>query len=240
MTEPIQGMKRSHFCDEISESLVGQVVTVNGWVQRRRDHGALIFIDVRDRSGLVQAVFDAEDAGEVFKKAEQVRGEFVVAVRGKLVHRAPEAVNPNMVTGRYEIRAQELRILNSAKTPPFYIQDDVDVDELVRLKYRYLDLRRPEMQRNLILRSKVTTVTRSPRRKAPATTWCRRASIRASSTPCPSRRSSSSSFPWWPAWSATFRSSAASAMRTCGPTGSLSSPRSTWRCPLSSGMMFSA
>jgi aspartyl-tRNA synthetase len=161
MTEPIQGMKRSHFCDEISESLVGQVVTVNGWVQRRRDHGALIFIDVRDRSGLVQAVFDAEDAGEVFKKAEQVRGEFVVAVRGKLVHRAPEAVNPNMVTGRYEIRAQELRILNSAKTPPFYIQDDVDVDELVRLKYRYLDLRRPEMQRNLILRSKVTTVTRN-------------------------------------------------------------------------------
>ncbi|HYF80719.1 MAG TPA: aspartate--tRNA ligase [Symbiobacteriaceae bacterium] len=161
MTEPIQGMKRSHFCDEITESLVGQVVTVNGWVQRRRDHGALIFIDVRDRTGLVQAVFDAEEAGEVFKKAEQVRGEFVVAVRGKLVHRAPEAVNPNMATGRFEIRAQELRILNPAKTPPFYIQDDVDVDELVRLKYRYLDLRRPEMQRNLILRSKVTTVTRN-------------------------------------------------------------------------------
>jgi aspartyl-tRNA synthetase len=161
MTEPIQGIKRTHFADEIGESLVGQVVTVNGWVQRRRDHGALIFIDVRDRTGLIQVVFDSEEAGEIFKKAEQVRSEFVVAVRGKLAHRAPEAVNPNMPTGKWEIRAQELRILNPAKTPPFYIQDDVDVDELVRLKYRYLDLRRPEMQRNLLLRSKVTTITRN-------------------------------------------------------------------------------
>jgi aspartyl-tRNA synthetase len=161
MTEPIQGIKRTHFCGDIEESLVGQVVTVNGWVQRRRDHGALIFIDLRDRTGLVQVVFDSEEAGEIFKKAEQVRGEYVLGVRGKLVHRAPEAVNPNMPTGRYEIRAQGLRILNPAKTPPFYIQDDVDVDELIRLKYRYLDLRRPEMQRNMILRSKVTTITRS-------------------------------------------------------------------------------
>jgi len=161
MTEPIQGMKRSHFCGDIGEAQVGEVVTVNGWVQRRRDHGALIFFDVRDRTGLVQVVFDAEDASEIFHKAEQVRSEFVVAVRGKLVHRAPEAVNPNMVTGRFEIRAQELRILNAAKTPPFYIQDDVDVDELVRLKYRYLDLRRPEMQKNLILRHRVTATTRS-------------------------------------------------------------------------------
>ncbi|HLN62261.1 MAG TPA: aspartate--tRNA ligase [Symbiobacteriaceae bacterium] len=161
MTEPIQGIKRTHFADEIGESLVGQVVTVNGWVQRRRDHGALIFIDVRDRTGLIQVVFDSEEAGEIFKKAEQVRSEFVVAVRGRLSHRAPEAVNPNMPTGKWEIRAQELRILNPAKTPPFYIQDDVDVDELVRLKYRYLDLRRPEMQRNLLLRSKVTTITRN-------------------------------------------------------------------------------
>ncbi|HWI62494.1 MAG TPA: aspartate--tRNA ligase [Symbiobacteriaceae bacterium] len=161
MTEPISGIKRTHYCEEIGESLVGQVVTVNGWVQRRRDHGALIFCDVRDRTGMIQVVFDSEEAGEIFKKAEQVRSEFVVAVRGKLVHRAPEAVNPNMASGRYEIRAQELRILNPAKTPPFYIQDDVDVDELVRLKYRYLDLRRPEMQRNLILRHRVTATTRS-------------------------------------------------------------------------------
>lgn len=161
MTEPIQGMKRSHFCGDIGATLVGQVITVNGWVQRRRDHGALIFIDVRDRTGLIQVVFDSEDVGELFKKAEQVRSEYVVAVRGKLVERAPEAINPNMATGKWEIRATELRILNPAKTPPFYIQDDAGVDELVRLKYRYLDLRRPEMQRNLLLRHRVTTTTRS-------------------------------------------------------------------------------
>ncbi|MFZ5815130.1 MAG: aspartate--tRNA ligase [Bacillota bacterium] len=160
MTESIHGMKRTVFCGEVSEPLVGQEVTVNGWVQRRRDHGALIFIDLRDRTGLVQVVFDSEEAGEVFAKAEQVRGEYVIAVRGKLIHRAPEAVNPNIATGRFEIRATDLRILNPAKTPPFYIQDDVEVDELVRLKYRYLDLRRPEMQRNLILRHRVTKTVR--------------------------------------------------------------------------------
>ncbi len=160
MTEPIHGMKRTHFCGQVDESLVGQVITVNGWVQRRRDHGALIFLDVRDRSGVLQVVFDSEDVGEIFKKAEQVRSEYVVAVRGKLALRAPEAVNPKMPTGRFELRAEDLRILNPAKTPPFYIQDDVDVDETVRLKYRYLDLRRPEMQRNLILRHRVTKSVR--------------------------------------------------------------------------------
>ncbi len=160
MSESIHGMKRTVFCGEVTESLIGQVVTVNGWVQRRRDHGALIFMDLRDRTGMVQVVFDSEEAAGIFKKAEQVRSEFVIAVRGKLVHRAPEAVNPNMATGQFEIRATELAILNAAKTPPFYIQDDVDVDELVRLKYRYLDLRRPEMQRNLILRHRVTKSTR--------------------------------------------------------------------------------
>ncbi|MGE5672922.1 MAG: aspartate--tRNA ligase, partial [Mycobacterium leprae] len=160
MTESIQGMKRTHYCGDVSEALVGQVVTVNGWVQRRRDLGALIFVDLRDRSGIVQVVFDSEEAGETFKKAEQVRSEYVLAVSGKLALRAPEAVNPNMPTGRFEIRATELRILNQAKTPPFYIQDDVDADELVRLKYRYMDLRRPEMQKNLMLRHRVAKITR--------------------------------------------------------------------------------
>jgi len=160
MTESIHGMKRSVFCGEVTEALVGQEVTVNGWVQRRRDHGALIFVDLRDRTGLVQVVFDSEEAGEIFLKAEQVRSEYVLAVRGKLVRRAPEAVNPNIPTGAFEIRATAMRILNPAKTPPFYIQDEVDVDETVRLKYRYLDLRRPEMQRNLILRHRVTKVVR--------------------------------------------------------------------------------
>ncbi|MFO7275345.1 MAG: OB-fold nucleic acid binding domain-containing protein, partial [Bacillota bacterium] len=161
MSESIQGMKRTVFCGEVGEHLVDQEVVVNGWVQRRRDHGGLIFIDLRDRSGLVQVVFDAEECGgEVFRKAEQVRSEYVLAVRGRLVRRAPDAVNPNIPTGRYEIRAQELRILNPSKTPPFYIQDNIDVDETVRLKYRYLDLRRPEMQRNLILRHRVTKAVR--------------------------------------------------------------------------------
>ncbi|HEY8347975.1 MAG TPA: aspartate--tRNA ligase [Symbiobacteriaceae bacterium] len=160
MSESIAGMKRTHYCAEVDDSLVGQVITVNGWVQRRRDHGKLIFIDLRDRSGLIQVVFDAEETGEIFHKAEQVRSEYVLAVRGKLVHRTPEAVNPNLPTGRFEIRAQEIRILNPAKTPPFYIQDDLDVDETLRLKYRYLDLRRPEMQRNLMLRHRVTKAVR--------------------------------------------------------------------------------
>jgi len=160
MSESIHGLRRSHFCGEVSQADVGQLVTVNGWVQRRRDHGSLIFFDLRDRSGLVQVVFDSDGLGELFKKAEQVRGEYVVAVRGKLLERAPEAINPNLPTGRFEVRAKELRILNAAKTPPFYIQDDIDVDETVRLKYRYLDLRRPEMQQNLILRHRVTKVSR--------------------------------------------------------------------------------
>ncbi|WP_273380009.1 aspartate--tRNA ligase, partial [Symbiobacterium thermophilum] len=161
MSESIQGMKRTVYCGEVTDALVGQEVTVNGWVQRRRDHGSLIFVDLRDRTGLVQVVFDVEECGaDLFRKAEQVRSEYVLAVRGRLVHRAPEAVNPNIPTGRFEIRALDLRILSPAKTPPFYIQDDLDVDETVRLKYRYLDLRRPEMQRNLILRHRVTKAVR--------------------------------------------------------------------------------
>lgn len=161
MSESIHGMKRTVFCGEVAEHLVGQEVIVNGWVQRRRDHGGLIFVDLRDRTGIVQVVFDAEECGgEIFDKAEQVRSEYVLAVRGLLTLRAPDAVNPNIPTGRFEIRARDLRILNPAKTPPFYIQDDIDVDETVRLKYRYLDLRRPEMQRNLILRHRVTKAVR--------------------------------------------------------------------------------
>ncbi len=162
MSESIQGMKRTVYCGEVTDALVGQEVTVNGWVQRRRDHGSLIFVDLRDRTGLVQVVFDVEECGaDLFRKAEQVRSEYVLAVRGRLVHRTPEAVNPNIPTGRFEIRALDLRILSPAKTPPFYIQDDLDVDETVRLKYRYLDLRRPEMQRNLILRHRVTKAVRA-------------------------------------------------------------------------------
>lgn len=160
MSESIHGIKRTHWCGEITAADVDQTVTVNGWVQRRRDHGALIFIDLRDRTGTIQIVLDNAEQAELFQKAEQVRSEYVLAVRGTLVNRAPAAVNPNMKTGAFELKATELRILSAAKTPPFYIADDVDADENIRLKYRYLDLRRPEMQQAMMLRHRVTKATR--------------------------------------------------------------------------------
>ncbi|HLO04105.1 MAG TPA: aspartate--tRNA ligase [Symbiobacteriaceae bacterium] len=160
MSESIHGIKRTHWCGEVTEADLDQAITVNGWVQRRRDHGALIFIDLRDRTGTIQIVLDNAEQAELFQKAEQVRSEYVLAVRGTLVNRAPAAVNPNMKTGAFELKATELRILSAAKTPPFYIADDVDADENIRLKYRYLDLRRPEMQQAMMLRHRVTKATR--------------------------------------------------------------------------------
>ena len=131
-----------------------------GWVAKRRDHGGLIFIDLRDRSGIVQVVVDPDHAGEDFAKAEAIRSEYVIKVHGVVRLRSEETINPNLATGEVEVVAKELEVLNSAKTPPFYIQDGIDVDENLRLKYRYLDLRRPEMQRNLMLRHKVTKLMR--------------------------------------------------------------------------------
>lgn len=159
--ETLEGMSRTHHCGLISKEDVGKEVVICGWVSRRRDHGGLIFVDLRDRSGLVQTVFAEDKMGaEAFHKAETLRSEFVIAVRGKVSHRSEETVNPHMQTGEFEIYCEELRVLNSAKTPPFYIQDNIDVDETLRLKYRYLDLRRPEMQKNLILRHRVTKIMR--------------------------------------------------------------------------------
>ncbi len=159
--ETLEGMKRTHHCGELRESEVGQEVTVCGWVSRRRDHGGLIFVDLRDRSGYVQVVYDEAKMGEgTFHKAESLRSEFVIAVRGNVRARSEDTVNPKMETGTIEIVCSELRILNKAKTPPFYIQDDLDVDEMLRLKYRYLDLRRPEMQKNIMLRHRVAKIMR--------------------------------------------------------------------------------
>ena len=152
--------KRSHHCGLLTAAEAGQQVTLSGWVAKRRDHGGLIFIDLRDRSGIVQIVIDTETAGDSFKLAEDVRNEFVVSVEGCVRLRTEETINRNIPTGEIEIEASSLEILNTAKTPPFYIQDGVDVDENVRLRYRYLDLRRPEMQKNLILRHKVTKLMR--------------------------------------------------------------------------------
>ena len=152
--------KRSHNCGVIGKELAGQQVVLCGWVAKRRDHGGLIFVDLRDRSGIVQVVVDPETAGESFKVAEDIRGEYVVKVAGKVSMRDAATVNANISTGEIEIMAEEIEVLNAAKTPPFYIADGIDTDENLRLKYRYLDLRRPEMQRNIILRHKVTKLMR--------------------------------------------------------------------------------
>jgi len=149
---------RSHYCGEINESLIDQTVTVCGWVQRRRDHGGVIFIDLRDREGMVQVVYDP-DRPEVFANAEKVRNEFVLQVSGRVRHRPEGTQNANLPTGMVEILGLELNIINMSETPPFVLDDD-NVSEELRLRYRYLDLRRPEMLQRLRLRSQVTTAMR--------------------------------------------------------------------------------
>lgn len=139
---------------------IGQTVRLLGWVQRRRDHGGLIFVDLRDRSGLVQVVFDPDMNDDGFTKAERLRNEYVVSISGKVNARPEGTINESLPTGEIEVIAESLDILNGAKTPPFYIQDNVDVDEMIRLKYRYLDLRRPEMQEVFRVRHQVTQIMR--------------------------------------------------------------------------------
>lgn len=156
----MSNLKRNHFCGTLAKADNEKEVVLCGWVAKRRDHGGLIFIDLRDRSGIVQVVVDPDHAGEDFAKAEAIRSEYVIKVHGVVRLRSEETINPNLATGEVEVVAKELEVLNSAKTPPFYIQDGIDVDENLRLKYRYLDLRRPEMQRNLMLRHKVTKLMR--------------------------------------------------------------------------------
>ena len=160
MAESMKGLKRSHRCTEVSNKHIGQTVTVMGWVQKRRNLGSLIFIDLRDRSGLLQVVFDVDKAGQDnFEKAGTLRSEYVVAITGEVAAREG-AVNPNMQTGDIEIKAQDLRILSESLTPPFPIEDGINTKDELRLKYRYLDLRRPELQKNMMLRSRLTTLVR--------------------------------------------------------------------------------
>ena len=159
--DTMQGLKRTHNCGVLRKEQVGSEVVLCGWVSRRRDHGGLIFVDMRDRSGLVQIVFDeAVMPAGTFHEAESLRSEFVLSIHGAVRARSEDTVNPHMKTGEVEIVVSELHILNKAKTPPFYIQDSIDVDEMIRLRYRYLDLRRPEMQANMILRHRVTKLMR--------------------------------------------------------------------------------
>lgn len=156
----MSNLKRNHYCGTLAKADNEKEVVLCGWVAKRRDHGGLIFIDLRDRSGIVQVVVDPDHAGEDFAKAEAIRSEYVIKVHGVVRLRSEETINHNLATGEVEVVSKELEVLNSAKTPPFYIQDGIDVDENLRLKYRYLDLRRPEMQRNLMLRHKVTKLMR--------------------------------------------------------------------------------
>jgi aspartyl-tRNA synthetase len=158
--ENIRGMKRTHRCAELSVADTGREVVLMGWVQRRRDLGALVFVTLRDRSGIIQVVFNSETNPELHAKALQVRSEYVLAVRGILQLRSPEAVNKNMPTGELEVIATDLRILNKSETPPFHIEEGSDANEVLRLKHRYLDLRRPDLQRNIILRHRIAKVAR--------------------------------------------------------------------------------
>jgi len=161
MAESMKGLKRSHRCGELSGENIGQTVTVMGWVQKQRNKGGIIFVDLRDRAGIVQVIFEEADCGgDNFAKAERMRSEFVAAVVGKVEKRSG-AVNENLATGEIEIRAEQVRILSEAETPPFPVEAESKTKEELRLKYRYLDLRRPDLQRNLMLRSKITNAIRA-------------------------------------------------------------------------------
>ena len=161
MAESMKGLKRSHRCGEVSNALIGQTVTVMGWVQKQRNKGGIIFVDLRDRSGILQLIFEESECGaEAFEKAEKLRSEFVVAVVGTVEKRAG-AANENLATGDIEVVAKEIRILSEAETPPFPIEADSKTKEELRLKYRYLDLRRPDIQKNIILRSKIVANIRN-------------------------------------------------------------------------------
>jgi len=151
---------RTHYCGELRKEHVGQTVTIAGWVNRRRDHGGLIFIDLRDREGMVQAVFNPEVSSKAHSIAAELRVEYVVRVKGKISPRPKGTENPKLATGEVELIVEEAELLNRAKTPPFYINEEMEVDESLRLKYRYLDLRRERMQRNLILRHRVVKFMR--------------------------------------------------------------------------------
>ena len=158
--ETMQGLKRTNMCGTLTAADAGKEVVLTGWAAKNRLLGQLIFLTLRDRTGIVQVAFNDETARDVFEKAEKVRSEYVVAVRGKVALRTPQNINPDMKTGEIEVIAEEIRILNESETTPFYIEEGIDTNDALRLKYRYLDLRRPDMQRNMIMRHKVSKLAR--------------------------------------------------------------------------------
>lgn len=154
-------MKRTHYCGEVTEKQIGETITIQGWVQKRRDLGGLIFVDVRDRTGIVQTVFNPEANEAAWKVADKFRNEFVVEIKGKVIEREEAQKNPKLPTGNIEIQAEEVAIVNEAKNPPFMIEDETDVSEELRLKYRYLDLRRPKLANVFKMRSDITRTVRN-------------------------------------------------------------------------------
>ena len=211
MAESMQGLHRTCRCAEVTTQMVGSEVTLMGWVQKARDKGGIIFVDLRDRSGIMQLIFENGSIDEEgFAKAGKLRSEFVIAVTGTVEKRGG-AVNENLATGEIEVRAKSLRVLSEAEVPPFPVEENSKTKEDVRLKYRYLDLRRPDLQRNLILKSRVMQLTRSFLQtrdswrlrllclervllKAQEIIWCHPVYILAASMVCRSHRSCTNSF----------------------------------------------
>ncbi len=216
--------QRTHHCNALSLDHVGQRVDLSGWVNSCRNLGGLVFIDLRDREGVTQLVIDPATQPELASRAGAIREEWVIAATGTVRARPEAMVNRQRPTGAIEVAVDGLEILNRAAPMPFNLEDP-SVSEDLRLKYRYLDMRRSGLVSNLRLRHKITKVV--PR--APATTSSPAASTRDASTPSPRRPSSTNRSSWSAAWNATSRSRGASAMRTSAPTASRSSPRSTWR-----------
>ncbi|MFZ2633536.1 MAG: aspartate--tRNA ligase [Desulfosalsimonadaceae bacterium] len=161
MTEPLGDMRRTHHCSELGAKNIGNEVVLMGWVQRRRDHGGVIFIDLRDKNGITQVVFNPDSNPAVHEKAHDLRGEFVIAVQGRVEARPEGMANPELATGDIEIMVTDLKILNKAQTPPFMIEDNIEVSESIRLQHRHLDLRRPKIQRNIITRHRATMAIRN-------------------------------------------------------------------------------
>ena len=161
MTEPLGAMRRTHHLKELNAAHVGSEVVLMGWVQRRRDHGGVIFVDLRDRNGITQVVFNPDHNAEVHAKAHVIRSEFVLAVRGRVEKRPEGMTNPELATGEIEVMADALKILNRAQTPPFMIEDNVEVSENIRLEHRHIDLRRPKIQKNIITRHRATAAIRN-------------------------------------------------------------------------------
>ena len=243
----ISEIKRANTCGELTKAEIGKEVVLFGWVNNRRDHGGAVFIDLRDREGITQVVFEQDVRPEVHELAGQLRLEYCVGIRGKVVSRGGNA-NPKLRTGEIEVHATDLEIFNRSEPVPFQVEDQIDTSEEKRLQYRFLDLRRAPLQKTLMTRARVNHLTRNyftdhrfleletpfMGKYTPGGARNFLVPTRASSTRSRRARSSTSSSTWSRGSSGTSRSSAASVTRTSGSTGSPSSPRSTSRCRSSS------